>query len=58
MEQKTIRKEVLAAITLALHEHQGYTTHVSESGVLTLDNNPTEWNSKLRGQRTLPEHKF
>lgn len=57
MEQN-INKEVLAAITLALHEYQGYTTHVSESGVLTLDNTLTEWNSKLRGQRILPEHKF
>lgn len=58
MEQKTINKEVLAAITLALHEYQGYTAHVSESGVLTLEDSRTEWNSKLRGQRILPEHKF
>lgn len=58
MERKTINKEVLAAITLALHEYQGYNTHVSESGVLTIGNSPTEWSSKLRGQRVLPEHKF
>ena len=56
MEQNQIKNnEVLAAITLALHEYQGYTMHVSESGVLTLD---TEWNSKLRTQRQQPEHKF
>ena len=43
---------------LALHEYQGYTMHVSESGVLTLGNADTEWNSKLRTQRQQPEHKF
>ena len=37
MEQNQNKNnEVLAAITLALHEYQGYTMHVSESGVLTL----------------------
>ena len=56
MEQK--QNEVYAAITLALHEYQGYTVHVSESGVLTLGNADTEWNSKLRTQRQQPEHKF
>ena len=56
MEQK--QNEVYAAITLALHEYQGYTMHVPESGILTLGNADTEWNSKLRTQRQLPEHKF
>ena len=56
MEQNQIKNnEVLAAITLALHEYQGYTMHVS---VLTLGNADTEWNSKLRTQRQQPEHKF
>ena len=33
MEQNQNKNnEVLAAITLALHEYQGYTMHVSESG--------------------------
>ena len=51
MEQNQNKNnEVLAAITLALH--------VSESGVLTLGNADTEWNSKLRTQRQQPEHKF
>lgn len=55
MEQNQIKNnEVLAAITLALHEYQGYTMHVSESGVLTLGNADTEWNSKLRTQRQQP----
>lgn len=59
MEQNQNKNnEVFAAITLALHEYQGYTMHVSESGVLTLDEGDTEWNSKLRTQRQLPEHKF
>ena len=59
MEQNHIKNyEVLAAITLALHEYQGYPMHVSESGVLTLRNADTEWNSKLRTQRQQPEHKF
>lgn len=58
MQQGTINKEVVAAITMALHEYEGYTTHVSESGVLTLDNAHSEWSSKLRGQRIQPEHKF
>ena len=32
MEQNQIKNnEVLAAITLALHEYQGYTMHVSET---------------------------
>lgn len=53
-----INGEVLAAITMALHEYQGYTAHVTESGVLTVGNDQTEWNSKLRMQRQLPEHKF
>ena len=35
MEQKK-QNEALAAITLALHEYQGYTVHVQESGVLTI----------------------
>ena len=59
MEQNQNKNnEVLAAITLALHEYQGYTMHESESGVLTLGNADTEWNSKLRTQRQQPEHKF
>lgn len=51
-------QEVFAAITLALHEYQGYTLHVAESGVLTLGKEETEWNSKLRTQRQLPATKF
>ena len=39
MEQK--QNEVYAAITLALHEYQGYTMHVPESGILTLGNADT-----------------
>ncbi|MCD8318974.1 MAG: hypothetical protein LUC45_09165 [Paraprevotella sp.] len=58
MEKKQLNREVLAAITLALYEYQGYTMHVPESGVLILDPNDSEWNSKLRTQRQLPEHKF
>ena len=56
MEKK--ENEVFAAITLALYEFQGYTMHVEESGVLTLAKEDTEWNSKLRLQRQMPEHKF
>ncbi|WP_288155788.1 hypothetical protein [Phocaeicola sartorii] len=56
MRQK--QNEVSAAIALALHEYQGYTMHVMESGILTLDNGYTEWNSKLRTQRQLPKYKF
>ncbi len=58
MEQNAKQHEVEAAITLALYEYQGYTMHVTESGVLTLGRENTEWNSKLRLQRQMPEHKF
>ena len=58
MEQKKKQHEALAAITLALHEYQGYTVHVQESGVLTIGSEMTEWNSKLRMQRHAPEHKI
>lgn len=44
--------------TLALYEYQGHTMHVTESGVLTLGKEETEWNSKLRTQRQLPITKF
>ncbi len=54
---KQQNNEVQAAITLALYEYQGYTTHVTESGVLTLGGGTTEWNSKLRMQRHAPEYK-
>ena len=57
MEHQKTNNEVQAAITLALYEYQGYTTHVAESGVLTLGDSATEWNSKLRMQRHTPEHK-
>ena len=57
MEQKK-QNEALAAITLALHEYQGYTVHVQESGVLTIGSEMTEWNSRLRMQRHAPEHKI
>ena len=52
------KKEVVAAITLALYEYQGYTMHVQESGVLTIGGANTDWNSKLRLQRHAPEHNF
>ncbi|MBP3472619.1 MAG: hypothetical protein J6K41_10380 [Paraprevotella sp.] len=58
MENKGIKGEVLAAITMALHEHFGFTAHDSESGRLTLEPEGSEWNSKLRVQRELPNRKF
>jgi hypothetical protein len=58
MENNKINGEVLAALTLAIYEYQGYNTHVIESGKLTVETEPTEWNSKLRTQRQTPEVKF
>lgn len=58
MEEKTINGEITAAISLALYEYEGYTSHVMESGKLTLDSESTEWSSKLRTQRQIPEVKF
>lgn len=58
MANEKINGEVLAAITMALHEFQGYTLHVEESGKLTVGLEGTEWSSKLRTQRQLPNKKF
>lgn len=58
MNTEKINGEVLAAITMALHEYQGGTAHDTESGRLTLGADPTEWNSKLLMQRGLPVKKF
>lgn len=58
MKENAIKGDILAAISLALYEYEGYTSHVEESGKLTVDNEPTEWNSKLRTQRQTPEVKF
>lgn len=48
----------MAAITLALYEHCGGTAHDPESGKLTVVQDNTEWNSKLRTQRQLPVKHF
>ncbi|MCM1107775.1 MAG: hypothetical protein NC388_01835 [Clostridium sp.] len=55
---KHLNGETLAAITMALHEYQGFTAHDSESGRLTLEDSGSEWNSKLRTKRELPNRKF
>lgn len=56
--QEKINGEVLAAITMALYEYLGYTTHDQESCKLTMESEQTVWNSKLRVQRELPIRKF
>ena len=43
---KTMKqKEVYAAIALALHEHFGNNVHDAETGIITIDQHPTQWNS-------------
>ena len=56
--QEKINGEVLADITMALHEYLGYTTHDQESCKLTMESEQTVWNYKLRVQRELPIRKF
>ncbi|MDE7378219.1 MAG: OadG family protein [Paraprevotella sp.] len=58
MDNKEINGEVLAAITMALHEYCGYTAHDGESGCLTVGRDHSDWNSKLCTLRGLPNRKF
>ena len=58
MKTETINGEVLAAITMALYEHEGGTTHDQESGQLTLEAGRSEWNPKWLMQRRLHNKKF
>ncbi len=39
--------EVYAAIAMALHEHQGHTTHDSEAGVITIKGRNSEWETRI-----------
>ena len=57
METKPLDGEILAAITMALYEYQGGTTHDLESGRLTQHAEKTDWNCKFFMQRQLPVKK-
>ncbi len=41
----TSTNEVYAAIAMALHEFKGNNVHDKESGIITIKNHFTEWNS-------------
>lgn len=45
------KKEVYAAIALALHEFQGNNVHDKESGVITIKERNTQWNSRFLTMR-------
>ena len=42
-----LNNEVLAAISLALHEFKGNNVHDKESGVITIKPRCTDWNSRM-----------
>lgn len=52
MEEK---EEICAAISMAMYEYTGYTSHVIESGMLTIEQGATEWNSRLCTLRKTPQ---
>ncbi len=39
-----VNNEVYAAIALALHEFKGNNVHDKESGIITIQAHPTQWN--------------
>ena len=39
------KKEVYAAIAMALHEYMGNNVHDKESGIITIKCHHTEWNA-------------
>ena len=48
------KKEVYAAIALALHEFKGNNVHDRESGVITIKERNTQWNSRFLTMRRRP----
>ncbi|MCR4582538.1 MAG: hypothetical protein K5764_03165 [Prevotella sp.] len=36
--------EIYAAIALALHEYMGNNVHDKETGIITINQHPTQWN--------------
>lgn len=49
-------KNIIAAIALALHEHNGNNVHDKESCVITIQRHNTEWNAHTSGMTGTPHH--
>lgn len=48
------KNEVYAAIALALHEFKGNNVHDKETGIITIAEHPTQWNSFALGMTEHP----
>ena len=42
-----IKKDTIAAISLALHEYRGNNVHDKEPGIITIKEKQTLWNAKF-----------
>ena len=42
-----IKKEIIAAISLALHDYYGNNVHDNEIGIITIKEKVTLWNAKF-----------
>ncbi len=54
LSMPNINNEVYAAISLALHEYYGNTTHDEETGVITIKNRNSDWESHTLKMRQQP----
>lgn len=44
---KKIDKNVYAAIAMAIYEYQGNNVHDTEPGIITIKNEPSQWNARF-----------
>lgn len=50
-----VNNEVYAAIALALHEYKGNNVHDKESGIITIKERHTDWESHLLHMTPQPQ---
>lgn len=51
---KQTKKEVYAAIALAMHEFKGNNVHDKESGIITIKPRCTQWNNPMLSMTPCP----